>query len=126
MIDEIDSATNNQVFLDFLAQLRGYYINRNKYATFQSVILAGVCDIKNLKRKLRPDEEHKDNSPWNTHEDNEKNESLLFWRVYDRGSGCVNLYRRFVTSKQILPFAACLLQAALLRWCAGPCKETSC
>ena len=65
MIDEIDSATNNQVFLDFLAQLRGYYINRNKYPTFQSVILAGVCDIRNLKRKLRPDEEHKDNSPWN-------------------------------------------------------------
>lgn len=65
MIDEIDSATNNQVFLDFLAQLRGYYINRSKYPAFQSVILAGVCDIKNLKRKLRPDEEHKDNSPWN-------------------------------------------------------------
>lgn len=65
MIDEVDSATNNQVFLDFLAQLRGYYINRSRFATFQSVILAGVCDIKNLKRKLRPDEEHKDNSPWN-------------------------------------------------------------
>lgn len=65
MIDEIDSATNNQVFLDFLAQLRGYYNNRSRFATFQSVILAGVCDIKNLKRKLRPDEEHKDNSPWN-------------------------------------------------------------
>lgn len=65
MIDEVDSATNNQVFLDFLAQLRGYYINRNRFATFKSVILAGVCDIRNLKRKLRPDEEHKDNSPWN-------------------------------------------------------------
>lgn len=65
MIDEVDSATNNQVFMDFLAQLRGYYINRSRFATFQSVILAGVCDIKNLKRKLRPDEEHKDNSPWN-------------------------------------------------------------
>ena len=65
MIDEVDSATNNQVFLDFLAQLRGYYINRNRFATFQSVILAGVCDIRNLKRKMRPDEEHKDNSPWN-------------------------------------------------------------
>ncbi|MCF0132462.1 MAG: helix-turn-helix domain-containing protein [Blautia sp.] len=64
-IDEIDSATNNQVFLDFLAQLRGYYINRDRFSTFQSVVLAGVCDIKNLKRKLRPDEEHKDNSPWN-------------------------------------------------------------
>ena len=55
MIDEVDSATNNQVFLDFLAQLRGYYINRNRFATFQSVILAGVCDIRNLKRKMRPD-----------------------------------------------------------------------
>ena len=65
MIDEIDSATNNQVFLDFLAQLRGYYINRSRYPSFLSVILAGVCDIRNLKRKLRPDEEHKDNSPWN-------------------------------------------------------------
>ena len=65
MIDEVDSATNNQVFLDFLAQLRGYYINRSRFATFQSVILAGVCDIKNLKRKMRPEDEHKDNSPWN-------------------------------------------------------------
>lgn len=53
------------VSMDFLAQLRGYYINRSRFATFKSVILAGVCDIKNLKRKLRPDEEHKDNSPWN-------------------------------------------------------------
>lgn len=65
MIDEVDSATNNQVFLDFLAQLRGYYINRSRVAAFQSVILAGVYDIRNLKRKMRPDEEHKDNSPWN-------------------------------------------------------------
>lgn len=65
MIDEVDSAANNQVFLDFLAQLRGYYINRSRFAAFQSVILASVYDIKNLKRKLRPDEEHKDNSPWN-------------------------------------------------------------
>ena len=38
---------------DFLAQLRGYYINRSRFATFQSVILAGVCDIRNLKRKMR-------------------------------------------------------------------------
>ena len=65
MIDEIDSAANNQVFIDFLGKLRGYYNNRNRYATFQSVILAGVCDIKNLKRKLRPEDEHTDNSPWN-------------------------------------------------------------
>lgn len=67
MIDETDSASNNQVFLDFLAQLRGYYLERDIKGTrtFHSVILAGVYDIKNLKRKLRSDEEHKWNSPWN-------------------------------------------------------------
>lgn len=65
MIDEIDSAANNQVFLDFLAQLRGYYIDRDKSPTFRSVILAGVYDIKNLKLKLRAEESHRLNSPWN-------------------------------------------------------------
>ncbi len=65
MIDEVDSAANNQVFIDFLAQLRGYYLAREKKPIFHSVILAGVYDIKNLKLKLRPDEEHKYNSPWN-------------------------------------------------------------
>jgi len=66
MIDEVDSATNNQVFLDFLAQLRGYYIHRNERATFQSVILAGVYDVKNIKRKIQTEEAvDKTNSPWN-------------------------------------------------------------
>lgn len=65
MIDEVDSASNNQVFLDFLAQLRGYYLQRNKRPTFQSVILAGVHDIRNLRQKIRSDAEHKHNSPWN-------------------------------------------------------------
>lgn len=65
MIDEVDSATNNQVFLDFLAQLRGNYLERETIPTFQSVILAGVHDIRNLRQKIRPDSEHKHNSPWN-------------------------------------------------------------
>jgi hypothetical protein len=65
IIDEVDSATNNQVFLDFLAQLRGYYIKREEFPTFQSVILAGVHDVRNIKRKIRSDEKHKVNSPWN-------------------------------------------------------------
>ncbi len=30
IIDEVDSATNNQVFLDFLAQLRSLYLKREK------------------------------------------------------------------------------------------------
>ncbi len=65
MVDEVDSASNNQVFLDFLAQLRGYYLNRDELPTFHSVILAGVYDIKNLKLKIRPESEHQYNSPWN-------------------------------------------------------------
>ena len=65
MIDEVDSAGNNQIFIDFLAQLRSYYLNRDKTPIFHSVILAGVYDIKNLKLKLRPESEHQYNSPWN-------------------------------------------------------------
>lgn len=65
MIDEVDSASNNQVFLDFLALLRKYYLDRENTPTFHSVILAGVYDIKNLKLKIRPEAEHKYNSPWN-------------------------------------------------------------
>lgn len=33
MIDEIDSAKNNQVFLDFLSQLRKYYLQRERKGT---------------------------------------------------------------------------------------------
>ncbi|MCI8925052.1 MAG: ATP-binding protein [Lachnospiraceae bacterium] len=65
MIDEVDNASNNQVFLDFLAMLRDFYLDRKSYPVFQSVILAGVYDIKNLKLKIRPEGEHKYNSPWN-------------------------------------------------------------
>lgn len=67
IVDEVDSATNSQVFLDFLAQLRDGYIARDtdEIPTFQSVILAGVTDIKHLKGKIRPEDQHKENSPWN-------------------------------------------------------------
>lgn len=67
MIDEADSAANNQVFLDFLAQMRNYYLEREAKGTvtFWSVILAGLYDVKSLKAKLRPEEARKTNSPWN-------------------------------------------------------------
>lgn len=65
MIDEVDSASNNQVFIDFLALLRGYYLNRKNKPIFHSVILAGVYDVKNLKLKIRSDADHQYNSPWN-------------------------------------------------------------
>ena len=67
IIDEVDSATNNQVFLDFLAQLREGYLLRESddIPTFQSVILAGVTDVKHLKSKIRDEDQKKVNSPWN-------------------------------------------------------------
>ncbi|MDE6917117.1 MAG: AAA-like domain-containing protein [Lachnospiraceae bacterium] len=65
MIDEVDSASNNQVFIDFLAQLRGFYLKRDKTPIFHAVILAGVYNIRNLKLKLRSETEHQYNSPWN-------------------------------------------------------------
>lgn len=67
LIDEVDKASNNQLFLSFLGMLRNKYIlsNDDMDYTFHSVILAGVHDVKNLKLKIRPDEECKYNSPWN-------------------------------------------------------------
>ena len=67
IIDEVDAESDNQVFLDFLAQLRDGYISRDTKGTpaFQSVILAGVTDVKHLKGKIRSDDNHKLNSPWN-------------------------------------------------------------
>ncbi len=67
LIDEVDKSSNNQLFLDFLAMLRNKYLQQSKGqdATFQSVILAGVHDVKTLKMKIRPESEQKYNSPWN-------------------------------------------------------------
>ena len=68
IIDEVDTAANNQVFLDFLAQLRADYLEREddpEEKTFWSVILAGVTDVKHLRSRLRPEDAHKVNSPWN-------------------------------------------------------------
>ncbi|MBQ9142479.1 MAG: AAA-like domain-containing protein [Lachnospiraceae bacterium] len=71
MIDEADSASNYEVFVSFLAQLRAYFNARmtKGKATFQSVILAGVYDIRNLKEKIHINSEVKVEkgamSPWN-------------------------------------------------------------
>ncbi|TDP81427.1 PD-(D/E)XK nuclease superfamily protein [Halanaerobium saccharolyticum] len=67
MIDEVDKSSNNQLFLSFLGLLRDKFIKAQaeRDKTFYSVILSGVHDVKNLKLKLRDDEEHKYNSPWN-------------------------------------------------------------
>ena len=65
MIDEVDQAGGHKVFLDFLGMLRSKYLKRTTRPVFQSVILAGVYDIKNLRQRIRRDEEHQYNSPWN-------------------------------------------------------------
>lgn len=68
MIDEVDKSTDNQLFLHFLGLLRNKYLDRTECgmnSTFHSVILAGVYDVKNLKLKIRSDEEREYNSPWN-------------------------------------------------------------
>ena len=64
-IDEVDNASNYESFIELLRLLRNKYLNREIEPTFQSVILAGVYDIKNLKLKVRPDSDHQYNSPWN-------------------------------------------------------------
>ena len=56
------------LILDFLGKLRSNYLKRqknSKYKTFQSVILAGVTDVRYLKGKIRNENQHKVNSPWN-------------------------------------------------------------
>jgi hypothetical protein len=67
MIDEVDKSSDNQIFLSFLGLLREKYLKwqQGKDSTFQSVVLAGVHDVKTLKLKLHPQEESKYNSPWN-------------------------------------------------------------
>lgn len=106
MIDEVDSATNNQVFLDFLAQLRAYYIDRDIQPTFQSVILVGVYDVKNFRRKIRPDDEHKMNSPWNIAAD--FNVDMSFSRseiagmLYEYEQDYVNLWMKKSVEKMAL------------------------
>ncbi|MCD8370353.1 MAG: ATP-binding protein [Clostridiales bacterium] len=67
IIDEVDKAADYTVFLSFLGLLRDRYLKRRigGDATFSSVILAGVHDIKNLKMKIRPEDGHNYNSPWN-------------------------------------------------------------
>ena len=65
IIDEVDNASNYESFIEMLRMLRTKYLKRMQVPTFQSVILAGVYDIKNLKLKVRPESDHQYNSPWN-------------------------------------------------------------
>jgi len=72
MIDEVDKLLNTFVFLDFLGVLRKKYLARqkNRDFTFHSVILAGVYDVRNMKRNMvnkgiETSIGAMNNSPWN-------------------------------------------------------------
>jgi hypothetical protein len=67
MIDEVDKSGDNDLFIHFLQMLRDKYISADMGVgvTFQSVILAGVHDVKTLKLKIRPESDARLNSPWN-------------------------------------------------------------
>ncbi len=76
IIDEVDQASNYESFLKFLGILRAMYLDREENPTFQSVILAGVYNIKNLKLKIRTEGDHQYNSPWNIASDFKINMAL--------------------------------------------------
>ena len=67
LIDEVDASSNYEPFLSFIGMLRTKYLARTapQNATFHSIILAGVHDIKSLKYKIRDSKKTEYNSPWN-------------------------------------------------------------
>ena len=67
LIDEVDASSNYTPFLSFLGMLRTKYLARIQphHATFYSIVLAGVHDVKSLKYKLRNPDDAKTDSPWN-------------------------------------------------------------
>lgn len=97
MVDEVDKAADNQIFLSFLGLLREKYLRRSvgRDHTFKNVILAGVHDIKNLKMKLNPESDAHYNSPWNIAADFDVNmsfsvediEGMLFDYEKDKRTG---------------------------------------
>ncbi len=67
LIDEVDASSNFAPFLNFLGMLRNKYLDRfaPQNATFHSIVLAGIHDIKTLKSKIRSGATSEYNSPWN-------------------------------------------------------------
>lgn len=66
IIDNVDAAPDNQVFVDFLAQIRAYYQTRYRIRTFQSVIFAAVKDIRNAGSRIKKNDTQKmNNMVWN-------------------------------------------------------------
>ena len=79
LIDEVDASAKHAPFINFLGMLRTKYLSRfsARHATFHSIALAGVHDIKTLKNKLRTQEESQYLSPWNIATDFEVRMSFI-------------------------------------------------
>jgi len=79
LIDEVDASAKHDPFISFLGMLRTKYLGRfsARHATFHSIALAGVHDIKTLKSKLRPQEDSQYLSPWNIATDFEVRMSFI-------------------------------------------------
>jgi Predicted AAA-ATPase. len=67
IVDEVDKSSANRVFMQFLGLLRNKFLamNSGEDKSFQSVILGGVHDIKNIKLMIREEKDRVFNSPWN-------------------------------------------------------------
>ncbi|WP_310602124.1 AAA family ATPase [Anaerosporobacter sp.] len=67
LIDEVDKSSNSRTFLQLLGLLRNKYLSASAGddITFQSVILAGVHDVRTLKLAIQAESETQFNSPWN-------------------------------------------------------------
>lgn len=68
IIDEVDTASDNVVWFDFLALLRAGYLARIKYKDypfFRAVILAGVTDVKRQRARIRAEGYGKGSIPFN-------------------------------------------------------------
>jgi hypothetical protein len=81
LIDEVDASAKYAPFVGFLGMLRTKFLDRfsPSQATFYSVILAGVHDIKSLKHKIKDEKEKEDKylSPWNIAADFEVRMSFI-------------------------------------------------
>ena len=82
--------------------LRAKYLARVKpqHATFHSIVLAGVHDIKSLKHKIRDTDDSQYNSPWNIAADFEVD--MNFGKNFRFILGSLGMYGN-IASRYILP-----------------------
>lgn len=88
------------------------YLNRDVAPTFQSIILADMHDIKNLKLRIRPEGLHIPISPWNIASpfDVEYVIEIKFWHgnaYNERGEKQLAAYMDYYDVKQAYMLSFC-------------------